>query len=246
MYYEVAGVGSTVIFLHGWGGSVDSFKGTYAHMSRYMKAVNLDFTGFGRSEPPETPLTVYDYAEKVRRLIGYLNCGAVVLIGHSFGGRIALILAAKYPDLIRAVILIDAAGLKPRRTLKYFYRKLRFIAAKFFVKIGIKRAASLQKYGSPDYRTLSGVMKKTFVNVIKEHLHAYTDMIKCPALIIWGSRDRDTPPYMARQLKAHIKDSRLVIFKGAGHYSYIDRFEECNILIRQWILSLNAERKGAI
>ncbi len=240
IYYETAGRGDTVVFLHGWGGSVASFKGTYSYMSKYCRCVNLEFPGFGRSKAPDAPLTVYDYAEITRELIVYLDCGKATLIGHSFGGRIAMILAAKYPEMIRSVVLIDAAGLKPKRSVKYFYRKLRYSFAKLLVKLKIRKKEALAKYGSPDYRALSGVMRKTFVNVIGEHLNRFADMIECPALIVWGGRDRDTPPYMARYLKRRIKGSKLTVFKEAGHYSYIDRFNECNALIRKWVLSLPA------
>ena len=218
MYYEEAGKGRTVIFLHGWGGSIASFKGTFTYLSKYFHCVNLEFHGFGNSETPKTPYTIYDYADELKEFIGFLNCGAVTVIGHSFGGRVALILAAEAPELVGGVILIDAAGLKPRRGLKYFFRKL-------------------TKQGSPDYRALSGVMRKTFVNVVNEHLNRFTHRIKCHALIIWGGKDKDTPPWMARYLNRHIVNSRLIVFKNAGHYSYIDRFDECNMLLLDWLVN---------
>ena len=237
IYYEEKGEGKTVIFLHGWGGGINSFKGTFTYLSKFYRCINLEFPGFGNSETPAKPYTIYDYAERIREFIGFLKPagGSVTLVGHSFGGRVALILAAEYPALIENVVLIDAAGLKPRRGLKYFYRKTKFNFAKLLVRLKIKKAETLCKYGSPDYRALSGIMKKTFVNVVGERLNTLAHKIRRPVLLVWGGKDKDTPLYMARYFKRHIQNSRLVIFKGAGHYSYIDKFHECNLLLKDWI-----------
>ena len=235
IYYEEAGKGKTVVFLHGWGGGIASFKGTFTYLSKFYRCINLEFPGFGNSGTPGVPYTVYDYAERIKDFIGFLKCGAVTLAGHSFGGRIALILAAEYPESVERIVLIDAAGLKPRRGLKYYCRRIKFGFAKLLVRLKMRRPETLSRHGSPDYRALSGVMKKTFVNVINEHLNILTHKIMCSALLVWGSKDKDTPLYMGRYFKKHIKGSRLVIYKGAGHYSYIDRFHECNLLLKDWL-----------
>jgi pimeloyl-ACP methyl ester carboxylesterase len=224
------------VFLHGWGGALSAFKGTFEALKRHAHVVNLELPGFGQSPPPARPWGITDYARLVRGFIGAVcGGGAVTLIGHSFGGRIALILAATCPDIVEKAVLIDCAGLKPRRGLRYVCRRLRYACAKISVKLRLRGADGLNGYGSADYRVLTGVMRATFVRVIGFHLPLYARAVTQPTLLIWGGRDRDTPPYMARKLRRLIPNSRLKIFPYAGHYAYIDEFKAVNRLIVEFI-----------
>ncbi|MDE7328397.1 MAG: alpha/beta hydrolase [Clostridia bacterium] len=211
----IKGEGADIIFLHGWGGSIASFKGAFDVFSQKYRCAILDFYGFGESELPRV-LTLDDYANAVEEIIEYYQMKDVVLVGHSFGGRVAMLLAAR-TDNIKSIVLVDSAGLRPRFSIKKSIRKLTYK-----LKKSLKMDTS--KCGSPDYRALSGDMRETFKNVVNFYLDDYLKDIKCDCLIVWGKKDKDTPPYMARRLKRGIYNSGLIFLQG-GHYSYIDCYK---------------------
>ncbi len=187
----------------------------------------MDFYGFGKTPHPQHPLTLKDYAEGVNEIIKQYKMEDVILIGHSFGGRVAILIASD-SSRIGGIVLVDSAGIKPRRKLKYYYKVIKYKLCK---KLGIRNI----KAGSDDYNKLSGVMKETFVNVVNQDLTKRLPDITVPALIIWGEKDRETPFYMAKKLNKHIKGSRLNILEGAGHYSYLDNYNQFMGLIRDFI-----------
>ncbi|MDE5991247.1 MAG: alpha/beta hydrolase [Clostridia bacterium] len=212
----IKGEGSDIIFLHGWGGSIDSFRGVFEVFSKKYRCTALDFYGFGESKLPSA-LTLEDYAKGVEEIIEKYDMSDIILVGHSFGGRVAILLAAR-TDKIKSIVLVDSAGLKPRNTVKKSIRKLTYKLKKL-MKI------DTSKCGSSDYRALSGDMRETFKNVVNFYLDGYLKYIKCDALIIWGKKDKDTPPYMARRLNRGIYNSGLIFLEG-GHYSYLDCYPQ--------------------
>ncbi|MDR1092584.1 MAG: alpha/beta hydrolase [Clostridiales bacterium] len=236
--YELAGAGEkTVVFLHGWGGGMAGFRGCFNVLARDFRVVNLELPGFGQSAPPARPFGIMDYARIVRGFIRTVCAGPVHLVGHSFGGRIALILAAEHAEQIEKLVLIDSAGLKPRRGLRRFFRVCRYKFMKRLAERKLIDPKRLEKYGSADYRALSPDMRATFVKVVNRRLDKYAARVRAPTLILWGKRDKDTPVYMAKRLAKLIKNSELRIFPDAGHYSYIDCFWECNELMRAFFLN---------
>ena len=210
--HVMLGQGQDIIFLHGWGGSIDSFRGVGEYFSTKYRCTLVDFYGFGDS-PLLGALTLEDYAKGIEELIEYYSMKDVVLVGHSFGGRVAILLASRNNN-IKSIVLVDSAGLKPRFSLKKFFKK-----TTYRLKKALKMDVS--KCGSADYRQLSGDMRETFKNIVNFHLDFCLKDIRCSTLIIWGKRDKDTPPYMARRLRKRIYNSGLVFLKG-GHYSYLD------------------------
>ena len=149
----------------------------------------------------------------------------VVGVGHSFGGRVGLILASR--KILSALMLIDSAGLKPRRTPLYYAKVIAYKTAKL-LRITPKNA------GSRDYRSLSVNMRATFVKVVNEHLDKLLPTIEIPTLITWGDRDRETPLYMAKKFHKHIKGSALFVFDG-GHYSYIDSYIDTCLCLENFL-----------
>ncbi len=213
--YEVVGNGSNnLVFLHGWGGNVDSFKFICNHLSVSHKALFIDFPPFGKSTEMQYPWTFFDYVELVAEIMQKENMQKSTIIGHSFGGRVALVLANK--GFAEKLILVDSAGLKPKRTIKYHLKVC-------FNKIKQKFGCSNIK-GSTDYNNLSPIMKKTFVNIVNTFLEKYAINITKPTVLFWGEKDNQTPMYMAKRLNKLIKNSELVVIKNAGHFSYLDDF----------------------
>jgi pimeloyl-ACP methyl ester carboxylesterase len=159
------------------------------------------------------------------------------IIAHSFGGRVAIALAAQHPALVRQMVLIGSAGMKPERTLK---TQFKIVSAKILRKtadlIGGKAAITLRaryrKLGSSDWRAASEVMKGTLSRVLKEELSEECRAIKVPTLLIWGSEDRDTPLSAAHRMNSLIHESELFILPGAGHYCFLEKRGE--VLSRIW------------
>lgn len=209
------GKGQDIIFLHGWGGSTASFYNTATRLSKNYRVTLIDFYGFGKTPMPDYPLYVSDYAQSIIELIDHYKMNDVILIGHSFGGRVAIYIASKYGYLLNKLILVDSAGLKPRRCLIYYYKILKH---KIFRRFGIKH-----KSGSKDYQKLNNIEKQTFKNIVNDDLTYLAKKITLPTLIFWGSKDKETAIYMARKLKKFINGSCLIIFNGAGHFSYVEQ-----------------------
>ena len=126
-------------------------------------------------------------------------------------------LAANDP-IVSGVVLLDSAGVIPRRGLRYYGKVALY-------KIGKKLKLTSLPKGSADYAALSGVMKKTFVNVVNESSEPDAMKIRVPTLLIWGSEDEDTPLYMCRRLKKRISDSECIVIEGAGHFAYLEHPE---------------------
>lgn len=225
--YISYGKGKNIIFLHGWGGSTDSFKGLADALSSEYRVTLVDFYGFGKTPHPDKALTLDDYVEGVADVMRKENMAEAVLVGHSFGGRVAVRFTRKYPGHCLKLVLIDAAGLRPRFSFKKTFRVL---AHKFRKACGLEGLK-----GSEDYAALSGAMKGTFLNVIRDHTDKDLRYISSGALVLWGKRDRDTPPYMAKRFRKRIKGSISIIFPGAGHYSYLDAFYETLFAIKAYI-----------
>ncbi len=163
----------------------------------------------------------------VYEIIKHYKMKSVSIVAHSFGGRVALKLAHKYGYVLDRLILIDSAGIKPRRGVKYHYKVLRH---KLLKKLHIKH-----KSGSADYNKLKGVEKKTFINIVNEDLTDILEKITLPTLIIWGNKDKDTPIYMAKKLNRKLCSSGLVVIKDAGHFSYLDKPGRVLIIIRSFM-----------
>ena len=158
-----------------------------------------------------------DYAKAVVEIINHYKMDKVILVAHSFGGRVAIRLASRYGYLLDKIVLCDSAGVLPRRGLRY-YGKVYW--HRLLTKMGVSHES-----GSEDYRKLSDLDKQTFKNIVNEDLTPELRKITLPTLLIWGNEDRDTPIYMAKKLRKKIANSALVVFKNAGHFAYLDAGE---------------------
>ncbi|MGN1259287.1 MAG: alpha/beta fold hydrolase [Christensenellales bacterium] len=228
MYYKVIGdlKGEVYLFLHGWGADSSIFGRVISVMPKNISYILIDFWGFGQSGEPSAPLSVYDYAKETIEIVNKLNVKNFSIIGHSFGGRIGIILASNYGKRIDKLVLVDSAGIVPRRSLLYKYKIWKFKKLKKKVDKGVLNKECLDKYGSDDYKVLSSVMKRTFVLVVNEDLLYLAKKIECKTYIIWGKDDTETPLYMAKRLNKSIKNSLLFVIAGAGHFSFLDKFDD--------------------
>src|SRR5690554_4481883 len=170
--YIVEGEGDNILILHGWGANIETIVPILNILKETHKVYALDLPGFGKSEEPKEVYGSFNYADVVKEFIDRMNIKVVSLIGHSFGGKLSIILASKYPELVDKVVLIDSAGLIPKRTLKYHLRVKSFKIFKklyqtlVFWQADEKKMEKLySRFGSDDYQNSSGVMRKILVRV---------------------------------------------------------------------------------
>jgi pimeloyl-ACP methyl ester carboxylesterase len=226
--------GDTVLMLHGWGASLDLMLPVGERLARLNYRILIpDFPGFGESAPPPVAWSVHEYVAFVLAYMDSQKLERVHLFGHSFGGRLSLVLGAEHADRIGKIVLANSAGVRARTPLSTQLRLNTYKAVRDSLRIiGLSALSErLQtwysgRYGSADYKSASGVMRETFVKVVNEDLLPYAARVKPATLLLWGDQDTDTPLWQGKLLEKTIPDAGLVLFEGAGHYSYLDRLAE--------------------
>jgi pimeloyl-ACP methyl ester carboxylesterase len=238
--YKKQGSGKKVVLLHGWGGEADSFLPVFNYLSQKFEVYAIDFPGFGKSDLPLTPWDVTDYNNMLRKFFDLLQIDKAMIIGHSFGGRVAILFSANNPSYVEKIVLVDSAGIIPKRTFKYHMRVCKFKLMKNLFVLFYSKGSKEEKlekfykrYGSNDYKQ-AGSLRQTFVKIVNQDLRGYLPKIKSPTLLVWGENDKDTPLYFGKIMEKEIPDAGLVVFKGAGHFSYLDKINDFNIIVSKF------------
>ena len=225
--YEVQGEGEPVLILHGWGCSKDTVQSITEHIAKTHRAYALDMPGFGETPPPSEVFGIEQYTQVVEKFCRKLNIENPILIGHSFGGRISILFSSR--NQTSKVMLVDAAGIVPKRTLKYHIKVRSYKIYKKLLPLFVGKQEAERRIeerrnrsGSADYRAAQGIMRAVFVKIVNEDLKYVMPKIKAPTLMIWGELDTATPLSDARTMEKLIKGSGVAVMKGCGHYSFLD------------------------
>jgi pimeloyl-ACP methyl ester carboxylesterase len=224
-YWRV-GQGPRVLVLHGWGAKIESVHPIVTALSTTNDVLAVDLPGFGESGPPPVTWGVGDYAGFVAALLDHFEWERPSVVGHSFGGKTAIYLAAREPQRVNRLLLVDAAGIKPHRGIDYYAKvgsaKLVKHTAPYLGPLGRRmRERIAQRVASSDYAN-AGALRPTFVKVLNEHFEPLLPEIKAPTLLIWGEKDTATPISDGQLMERLIPDAALITFPGAGHFSYLD------------------------
>ena len=219
-----------LLFLHGWRSQKEVWLPIVNH--QITKSPNhsiyaLDLPGFGSSPAPKVAWAVGDYAEIVKGFIQKLGLNNVIIIGHSFGGRVGIKLAARHSKLISKLVLVDSAGFVDERTKKRAMELMAKLAKPFFLPKfmqGLRR--KIYKYIGADDYVATPWLTETFVKVKNEDLSEEMKKISCPTFLIWGENDTDTPVGFGQRMHALISNSKFLILKNAGHFGFLDKPEE--------------------
>lgn len=226
-HYEVTGHGHPFILMHGWGCNSSTVASIARVAEQTCTVYNVDFPGFGKSSEPDDIWGVDMYTGLIEELCRREGIQSPILAGHSFGGRVAILFASR--NIVKSVILIDAAGIKPKRPLKYYMKIYSFKAAKWVINLLYSNEKAAKKIeqmrgrrGSSDYNNASPKMRSIMSRIVNEDLTDRLHLIKALALLIWGENDTATPLADAKKMERLIPDAGLVSFPGCGHYSFLD------------------------
>jgi pimeloyl-ACP methyl ester carboxylesterase len=235
----VEGAGPPVLVLHGWGASIEAVRPITTALAPIATAHAVDLPGFGESDPPPEAWGVGDYARFVDALMATLGVESAPVVGHSFGGRIAIHLAVDFPHRATKLVLVDSAGIRRKRAARYYRRVALAKVGRAAARVGRARGARLQARirehtASRDYLE-AGELRETFVKVVSEDLHPLLPRIAVPTLLVWGSEDSDTPVADGELMERLIPDAGLVVLDGAGHYSYADAAPAFGRVVRHFL-----------
>ena len=234
--FSTLGRGKPLIMLHGWGVPSRVMEPLASQLSDIRHCYLIDLPGFGNSPVPEQPWNISDYADCITSFIE-TNCeGPVDILAHSFGGRITLKLCAdsQVSSQIDNVLITGGAGMKPRRSMRFYLKKYSAKLMKFpFLLLPqplrkkalawLRQTTAWKALGSSDYQQLDGVMRKTFVKTVTEYLEPCLRHISHETLLLWGENDQATPLYQAERMELGLRNAALVTIKEAGHYAFLDR-----------------------
>ncbi len=214
----------TIIFLHGFLGNLSSFNYYCQKFNNFgYSTLNINLTDYGFKNLPQN-FTIHDYAQTVNYLIKSLKIKNYVLVGHSFGGRIATILSATLSEN-KLLVLVCPAGIKQKNNLMVKLKILRYKFCKFLAKKKLYSTKKLSNFGSNDYKLVPNNLKKVFQNIINEDLTYLFEKIRCPTLLFFGKKDKEIPYKMSKIFNKKIKNSKLITFES-GHFCYLTEREK--------------------
>ena len=229
MAYAVLGVDPAqaplqLFWAHGWGQDHRAFLPMATALQAMGSHTLFDFPGFGQSPRPAQDWGTADYADAAAAFLASLPRGRRIWIGHSFGCRVGLQLAARHPQLIDGLFLIAAAGLpRPRTLAQQVQIKTRlwtFKLLKALPRFGIDTSAAREKFGSADYRN-AGEMRPIFVEVVRENLTEVARQVRVPVQLVYGALDDDTPPAIGEMFAARIPKAELTVLPRFDHYTIL-------------------------
>ena len=234
-----------ILFLHGWGAPAETYRVLLDYLSTdsapdrgdAFRVFAPDLPGFGGSEEPPAPWSVDDYADWAAALAKELGLDRAILMNHSFGGRISIKLLSRRPApfSVGQAVFMDAAGIRPHRTLghrlkvgsyKVMKRVLSLPPVRRMFPDALERLR--KQRGSADYRQASPVMRQTMVRCIEDDLTALLPRIDASVLLIWGEADTATPLADGKTMERLIPDAGLVTLPGAGHFAFAERWGQCS------------------
>lgn len=231
-----------ILFLHGWGGSRESLRGIGTLFQHTHCVHLLDLPGFGEAPPPPDSWGTIEYADLVQQYILEKVGGPVILVGHSFGGRVSVRLASRRLSQIRELVMLGVPGLPQpsfsrTRLRRSFIRTLRTLLVALQPITGSRFVRwHSATFGSKDYQA-AGVLRPVLVRTVSEDLTESASAIACPTLLIWGTDDTETPPWLAERYRSLLGGkAELIYLPHKDHHLYAGTGAHlCGEKIRTWL-----------
>lgn len=208
-----------VLALHGWGRRGADYK----QVLQGIPALAPDLPGFGASPPPLDVIGARGYSETILPLLDEFDRPPLV-VGHSFGGRIAVCLAAAHPERVGPLLL---TGVPLLRSSTVHRPAMAFRVMRSLNRVGLVSDARMEELrrsrGSADYRAATGVMRDILVKVVNESYEDELETIRSPMLLLWGAGDADVPLSVARAAEDIVRrtgtaQARVEVVEGVGHH----------------------------
>ena len=218
--YVQYGKGKDIVLLHGWGQNIEMMRPIGDNFSDRFRITILDLPGFGESEEPKEKWNIQKYSEMLEEFIEKLEIKKPIMIGHSFGGRLAIRYSADHP--ITKLVLFGSPCIRIQEELPITVKILKSLKQ----IPGLNNIGEyMKKYiGSRDYKAASPIMRQTLVEVVNDDLSKYAREIEEPTLLIWGTNDTEAPINEARELEKIMIDAALIELPGS-HYAYLENLQ---------------------
>ena len=228
--YIQYGKGKDILLLHGWGQNIEMMKPLGDNFCDRFRITILDFPGFGRSEEPKEPWTIDKYSEVLESFTKQVGIKKPIVMGHSFGGRVAIRYSARNP--IEKLVLFGSPCIRIQEELPLKVRILK----KMKTLPGLNQLGEYMKQfiGSRDYKAASPIMRQTLVEVVNEDLSKYAREIEEPTLLIWGEYDEEAPLNEAKELEKIMIDAALIVLPGT-HYAYLENLARVVTILNEFI-----------
>ena len=229
---------TALVMLHGWGSNIELFKNCAAPISAKYFVTAPDMPGFGGTPEPPAAWNVDDYTDFVIEYIKALGLKRVILLGHSFGGRVIIKLVNRkdLPFTVEKLILVDSAGIRPEKTEQQLKKEKVMKLGKKLLSASPRLIEKMQSMvGSADYKAASPLMREVLINVVNEDLSHLLPHITQETLLVWGTADTATPVSDAEKMEQLIPNAGLARIEGAGHYSFLENPVLFNAIIKSYL-----------
>ncbi|WP_373538673.1 alpha/beta fold hydrolase [Chamaesiphon sp.] len=216
--------GHPLLMLHGWGQNLQSLQPMGELLATRSQVHLIDLPGFGKSPSPPEDWDTAQYADRIYQYLEAQGIKSADLLGHSFGGRVSLRLAHKYPHIVRSITLVNSGGLQRQRTFQQSLRSQWVRNLRHACKLSPLYRDELltwhsQKYGSRDYLN-AGAMRGTLVKTVSEDLTEIARKITRPVLLLWGEADTETPVEMGHRYHSLFANSELITIPHRDHFMF--------------------------
>lgn len=244
--YKISGPedAETLVVLQGWGTEMGLYDSVAAAVSDKYRVIQFDLPGFGASDEPREPWNVDAYADFFCSFMEALGIKKAVLLGHSYGGRVIIKLAAResIPFEIEKIVLVDSAGVMPERSASQKFKVRMYKIKRTFLTSKPVHSMFpevidywMSKQGSEDYRNASPMMKKCLVMAVNEDLQHLMPSVKQEVLLVWGDLDMDTPISDAHRMEEKMPNAALVVLEGTDHFSFLYKPVEFRGILRAFL-----------
>ncbi len=212
-----------IVLLHGWGQSHAALLPLGLLLAESRPVHIVDLPGFGASEPPSATWGTVDYAECLHHYLKAENIHRCAIFGHSFGGKVALTFAHRYPSMLDRLVLLNSAGLPRRRDprregIRFLGKTVKGVDT--LLGTSLFRSKFSARFGSTDYNRTQGIMRTILVRSVNEDITPIIPEIQTKTLLIWSEKDQETPLYMGRSYQKLLPNSRLLVLEGKEHSPY--------------------------
>ncbi len=222
--------GKTLVFLHGWGADKDNLRAIFSNLEETFRIISIDLPGFGQSTRPTETWGSPEYAKIISELLLDIGIERYSLFGHSFGGKIAFLIAHNNIDCVEKLILMGANIIRTPHGFSWYckvgsYKIMKWVY-KFFIRDEVRLETMKSRFGSQDYKD-SVFMRDILIKEVNED---YTNLLKdlsVPTFLYWGESDDATPLWMGRKINKLLPDAGIFVVKNGSHYPFL---QDCRII----------------